>query len=222
MPDAASASSGQCSRTSSESASDWWRVNAPISTAELERRWRAVRAAMTEQRIDALVMQANNDFMGGYVKYFTDVPATNGYWASVVFPKDERMTEDTLLGMLLVTLAGLGTGTIAWPIKRIERLKSEWTDKYVVVDARAPELARFARATGQLAKTDTLDAQVIARFAEAVRPVPRPVPDEQAQALGPERVRDLLKTAGVFRRHPMVAYLSGYTAEDNMVNAQRR
>ncbi len=68
------------------------RVNEPISTAELERRWSAVRAAMAEHRIDALFMQANNDFMGGYVKYFTDVPATNGYWASVVFPRDERMT----------------------------------------------------------------------------------------------------------------------------------
>ena len=68
------------------------RVNAPISTAELERRWSAVRAAMAEHGIDALLMQANNDFMGGYVKYFTDVPATNGYPVTVVFPKDEPMT----------------------------------------------------------------------------------------------------------------------------------
>lgn len=35
----------------------------------------------------------------------------------------------------------------------------------------------FAKATGRLAKTDALDAQVLARFAEAVRPVPRPLPD---------------------------------------------
>ena len=42
----------------------------------------------------------------------------------------------------------------------------------------------FARATGQLAKTDALDAKVIARFAEQVRPEPRPVPDAQARALG--------------------------------------
>ncbi len=68
------------------------RVNTAISTAELERRWAAVRAAMAEQRIDVLLMQANNDFMGGYVKYFTDIPATNGYPATVVFPRDERMT----------------------------------------------------------------------------------------------------------------------------------
>src|SRR5574342_777544 len=68
------------------------RLNSPISTAELERRWAAVRAAMAEHRIDALLMQSNNDWMGGYVKYFTDVPATNGYPVTVVFPKDERMT----------------------------------------------------------------------------------------------------------------------------------
>ena len=47
-----------------------------------------------------------------------------------------------------------------------------------------PRQARdFAKAVGQLAKTDALDAQLLARFAEAVRPAPRPVPDEQAQAL---------------------------------------
>jgi Xaa-Pro aminopeptidase len=68
------------------------RVNTPIPARELERRWAAVRAAMADQRVDVLVMQSNNDWMGGYVKYFTDVPATNGYPATVVFPKDERMT----------------------------------------------------------------------------------------------------------------------------------
>ena len=68
------------------------RLNTPISTAELERRWKAVRAAMTEGKIDVLVMQNNNDHMGGYVKYFTDIPAGNGYPNTVVFPRDDRMT----------------------------------------------------------------------------------------------------------------------------------
>jgi transposase len=34
----------------------------------------------------------------------------------------------------------------------------------------------FARAVGKLAKTDTLDAKVLAHFAEAVRPEPHPLP----------------------------------------------
>lgn len=52
----------------------------------------------------------------------------------------------------------------------------------VVVNPR--QVRDFARATGQLAKTDRLDALVIARFGEAVRPVPRPLPDAEAQTLG--------------------------------------
>jgi Xaa-Pro aminopeptidase len=68
------------------------RLQTPISTKELERRWAAVRAAMEDQKIDALLMQNNNDYMGGYVKYFTDLPATNGYPQTVVFPRDDMMT----------------------------------------------------------------------------------------------------------------------------------
>ena len=47
-----------------------------------------------------------------------------------------------------------------------------------------PRQARdFAKATGQLAKTDALDARVLAHVAEAVRPMPRPLPDTQADEL---------------------------------------
>ena len=68
------------------------RLQTPISTAELERRWAAVRAAMERDKVDVLLMQNNNDHMGGYVKYFTDLPATNGYPQTVVFPRDDLMT----------------------------------------------------------------------------------------------------------------------------------
>jgi transposase len=51
----------------------------------------------------------------------------------------------------------------------------------VVVNPR--QVRDFARATGRLAKTDTLDASILAQFAEAVRPAPRPLPDAAAQAL---------------------------------------
>ena len=68
------------------------RLQTPISTAELERRWAAVRAAMEREKFDVLLMQNNNDYMGGYVKYFTDLPGTNGYPLTVVFPRDDLMT----------------------------------------------------------------------------------------------------------------------------------
>ncbi len=69
------------------------RLNKPISTKELERRWAAIRAAMAEQEIDALLLQNNNDHMGGYTKYVTDIPATNGYPMTVVFPRDDAMSQ---------------------------------------------------------------------------------------------------------------------------------
>jgi transposase len=48
-----------------------------------------------------------------------------------------------------------------------------------------PRQARdFARATGRLAKTDRIDAESLAHFAEAVCPAPRAILDEEARALG--------------------------------------
>jgi len=47
-----------------------------------------------------------------------------------------------------------------------------------------PRQARdFARATGQGAKTDALDARALAHFADVIRPTPRPLPDAQTQEL---------------------------------------
>jgi transposase len=46
------------------------------------------------------------------------------------------------------------------------------------------QIRDFARSTGRLAKTDTLDARAIAGFAAAVRPAPQVVPDAQARLLG--------------------------------------
>lgn len=45
------------------------------------------------------------------------------------------------------------------------------------------QIRDFAKATGKLAKTDTLDAHVLAHFADAVRPTPRPLPDADTRML---------------------------------------
>jgi transposase len=62
----------------------------------------------------------------------------------------------------------------------------------------------FARATGQLAKSDALDARILALFAQRVQPTPRPLPDETAQDVAAllARRRHLLemRTAEVNRR----------------------
>jgi transposase len=71
---------------------------------------------------------------------------------------------------------------------------------FAVVNPR--QVRDFAKATGQLAKTDALDAGVIAHFAEAVRPTPRPLPDEMTRQLDAllQRRRQLLEML-VAERH---------------------
>jgi transposase len=66
---------------------------------------------------------------------------------------------------------------------------------YQVVVANPRNIREFARATGRLAKTDRIDAEVLSLFAERVRPEPRPLPSaelEQLDALSTRR-RQLLE-----------------------------
>ncbi len=70
----------------------------------------------------------------------------------------------------------------------------------VVVNPR--QVRDFARATGQLAKTDALDARMLALFAERIRPELRALPTEQEREL----------KALVARRHELVEMI---TAERN-------
>lgn len=72
------------------------------------------------------------------------------------------------------------------------------------------QVRSFARATGRLAKTDTIDAQVLAQFAEAVKPPVRPLPNEETREL----------RALVDRRRQLLEML---TSERNRLrNASRR
>ena len=63
-----------------------------VSKIEMQRRWRAVRAGMREQGLDALVMQNSSDWIGGYVRWFSNQPAHNGYPNTIVFALDEGMS----------------------------------------------------------------------------------------------------------------------------------
>ena len=52
-----------------------------------------------------------------------------------------------------------------------------------VVVVNPKQVRHFAKAVGRLAKTDSIDAMVIAQFAEAVRPEVRPIADEASERL---------------------------------------
>jgi Xaa-Pro aminopeptidase len=68
------------------------RVIRPISDEELERRWKAVREVMKGKKVDFLLIENNNDYLGGYIKWFTDVPAFHAYPVSAIFPVEGGMT----------------------------------------------------------------------------------------------------------------------------------
>ena len=74
----------------------------------------------------------------------------------------------------------------------------------VVVNPR--QVRDFAKATGRLAKTDSLDAAVLAHFAEAVRPPRRPLRDAETQVL----------SSLVARRHQVMTML---VAERNRLSS---
>ena len=62
------------------------RLAASISDTELERRWNATREMMRERKIDYLIMRNDEEFLGGYVKWFTDLPARHSYPFTVILP----------------------------------------------------------------------------------------------------------------------------------------
>jgi hypothetical protein len=52
------------------------RISVQISNEELKRRWTAVRKAMAERKIDYLIMRNSDQHLGGYIRWFTDIPGS--------------------------------------------------------------------------------------------------------------------------------------------------
>jgi transposase len=101
------------------------------------------------------------------------------------------------------------------------RLASELAAKGLPVAVINPRQARdFAKATGQLAKTDSVDAAVLAAFARAIRPAVRPIKDVDARELDDlvtrrrqlvdMRVQETLRlgTASTLQRKSVTAHIA--------------
>ena len=80
-----------------------------------------------------------------------------------------------------------------------------------VVVVNPAQVRAFAQALGKRAKTDPIDAAVIAHFAEAVAPEPRPLPDEATQLLA-----DLIA-----RRRQIIAMISAESQREKRAVAKR-
>lgn len=66
----------------------------PLPMTELERRWAAVRAAMRNADLDALVVQGSGNFsgIGGYFRWLTGISAPSSYSQTLIFPRDGLST----------------------------------------------------------------------------------------------------------------------------------
>lgn len=127
-----------------------------ISDSELERRWALTRKKMKQAGIDVLVMQNSNEFVGGYVKWFTDIPARQGVPLTVIFPCDSEM---------IIVRAGPRGGALTdsgnqdWPWRGVEKVlttpytTAEYTNNYNDAEIAAKELQRLgARKIGWIGK----------------------------------------------------------------------
>jgi|HubBroStandDraft_4_1064222.scaffolds.fasta_scaffold145959_1 transposase len=117
---------------------------------------------------------------------------------SFMVANDERGIQDLLRQLVAADFVILEvTGGLEMPVASAVAAAG-----LAVAIVNPRQVRDFARATGRLAKTDRLDAEVLARFGEAVRPEARRLADEQAQA----------REALVTRRRQLVEML---TAEKN-------
>jgi len=123
------------------------------------------------------------------VKTFVGIDVSKAYLDVAMLPGSEtlRLANDAAgIAELISCLSCLNLGVVVLEATGGYELPawSGLTEAGLPVAVLNPRQIRdFARSAGRLAKTDIIDAQVLARFAEALKPEPRPLPDVATQAL---------------------------------------
>ena len=97
-------------------------------------------------------------------------------------PYDEAGVDDLVAQLKDLKPAGVITESTGGLELALVAALAAATLPVAVVNPR--QVRDFARSTGRLAKTDRLDAQVLAHFGEAVDPPMRPLRDDDTRALG--------------------------------------
>lgn len=135
---------------------------------------------------------------------FVGIDVAKASLAVCIFSTDERFTQPNTpagIAAICTRLAALTDALVVLEATAgFERLLADALSRAAIpVAVVNPRRVRnFARALDVLAKTDRIDCAVIAHFAQAVRPEPRPLPDPAA------RERDAVQT----RRRQLVAMLA--------------
>lgn len=125
----------------------------------------------------------------GEAKTFVGIDVSKARLDVAVLPGGDAFevsNDGTGINELLLRLHGLSLGVVVLEATGGYELEA-WTAlseaglPVAIVNPR--QVREFARATGKLAKTDRIDARVLAQFGEAVKPTPRLLPDAATQAL---------------------------------------
>ena len=98
------------------------RLTTSVSKGELERRWKAAREVMKEQKIDYLLMRNDEEFIGGYTRWFMDIPARHSYPGTVIFAFHEEMS--------LISVGPLPPGEPAPPAWAVHGVKRRLSAPY--------------------------------------------------------------------------------------------
>ena len=123
------------------------------------------------------------------VPCFVGIDVAKAQWDIAVRPSGERWAVPNDAGGVVTLVEQLQalhpTLRVLEATGGLERAApAAWATAGLPVVVVHPRQARdFARATGQLAKTDALDARALAHFADVIRPTPRPLPDAPTQEL---------------------------------------
>jgi transposase len=166
------------------------------------------------------------------VPCFVGIDVAKAQWDLAVRPSGERWTVPNDAGgvvMLVERLPALHPTLIGLEATGgLERAATAAlaTAGLPVVVVNPRQARDVARATGQLAKTDALDARALAHVADVIRPAPRPLPDAQTQALrallGRRQPRIVMCTAEPHRRAGTSAYLAqDIEAHSTWLNTRR-
>ena len=71
------------------------KIRNPRSREEIRRRVDLTLQAMKEEDVDLIIAQNDNKYLGGYVRWFLDIPAVQGYPMTVMLDKEGNMTSIT-------------------------------------------------------------------------------------------------------------------------------
>lgn len=92
------------------------RIRRPISDAELNRRWSLVKKLLKDKNLDSIIVQNTNMHLGGYVRWFTDIPAEYNLPMTVIFPVDDEMT------LIRSQLAPIYNYPPLWAVRGVKQL----------------------------------------------------------------------------------------------------